>query len=481
MDKKDFIQQSPHHWILDKNKHKTMKVKAEIFASEQILLNSLADNSIQQVINVAALPEIVSSSLAMPDIHYGYGFCIGGVAAFPADTGIVLPGGVGYDINCGVRLLATNISAATIEDRFEALGYAILNRIPTGLSSKGSLKLNKSEFLRIIQRGAKEIVGSSRGSKSDLQHIESSGRLEVSMPEVISERACERGKTQVGSLGSGNHFIEIQLIDEIFDEETAKIFGLAKGNIAIMIHTGSRGFGHQIASDTIEKFRRKFLAGLKVQDPQLIHAPINSTPGRHYLQALNAASNFAWANRHLLMEELITIFEKTLSSSRKQLGIELLYDQAHNIAKFETHRLEGRQVKLLVHRKGATRAFPPGHADLAERFQTSGQPVIIPGSMGTASYVLRGTKKAMDLTFGSSAHGAGRSMSRHKAIKYASRMDVRQILKQKNILVFSHSNRGLKEEIPQAYKNIDEVVQVTASSGISQKVARMIPLVVIKG
>lgn len=481
MEKEDFQQKAPCHWILEKNKCRSMRVNAEVFASEQILAHSLADNSIQQVINVASLPEIVRSSLAMPDIHYGYGFCIGGVAAFPADTGIVLPGGVGYDINCGVRLLATDIPVENMDDQLERLGYSILNQIPTGLSSQGGLRLNRHEFNGILRHGAREIVDHYQGEKKDLRHIESSGALPFDMPEIISQRAIERGKTQVGSLGSGNHFIEIQLIEEVFDQGIADTFTLGKGNLAIMIHTGSRGFGHQIASDAIEAFRKKFLSALKVKDPQLIHAPIHSVQGRQYLQALNAASNFAWANRHLLMENLIAILEKTLGSSREQMGIRLVYDQAHNIAKFEDHPVGGKPVTLLVHRKGATRAFGPGHPDLPKTYRQTGQPVILPGSMGTASYVMHGTQAAMDLTFGSSAHGAGRRMSRHKAIQYAARMDVSQALKQRNILAFSHSARGLKEEIPQAYKDIDEVAEITRSTGISGKVARLVPLVVIKG
>jgi len=481
MELKDFDKISDSRWLLPKSKDKTMNVDAEIFASEEILKNAIEDSSMQQVVNVSSLPGILSNSLAMPDIHYGYGFCIGGVAAFPAESGIVSPGGVGYDINCGVRLLTTGIESGEIDLHGDSLGRTILRDIPTGLSRKGNLKLSKKEFSRVLKNGAEEIVNSFGGDKADLKFIESSGKLPFDSPEVISERAVERGRSQVGSLGAGNHFIEIQYIDEIFDEEAAEVFGLKKGNISIMIHTGSRGFGHQIAGDYIERIRKRNLHKIKIKDPQLIYAEINSKEGKHYLQALNAASNFAWANRHLLMENIISIFERVFTSSRKNLGIDLVYDQAHNIAKFETHRIKGKEERVLVHRKGATRAFPPGHPEIPGEYRGIGQPVLIPGSMGTASYVLRGTEQAMETTLGSSAHGAGRKMSRHKAIKFAGDLDVREKLKKNNILAFSYHNKGLKEEIPEAYKDIDDVIRVTEGTGISKKVARLVPLVVVKG
>ncbi|MCP5104065.1 MAG: RtcB family protein [bacterium] len=484
MELNDFDKMSDYRWVLDKKKNKLMNVDAEIFADQGILQTAVADESIQQVINVASLPGIVSRSFAMPDIHYGYGFSIGGAAAFPAESGIVLPGGVGYDINCGVRLLSTNIPAAEMEKYREPIGISILRDIPTGLTKKSNHKLSQKEFLRILKNGAAEIVSNFAGDKEDLRFIESSGSLDFDEPAIISARAIERGKTQVGSLGGGNHFIEVQLVDEIYDPQAAAVFGLKKGNVAIMIHTGSRGFGHQVATDFIERIRKKNLdklAKLKIKDNQLIFAEIKSKEGRTYLQALNAASNFAWANRHLLMEDIIVIFEHFFRSSAKKLGIRLVYDQAHNIAKFEQHMVQGKKEKLLVHRKGATRAFPPGHPEIPAEYKHIGQPVLIPGSMGTASYVLKGTQKAMDISFGTSAHGAGRKLSRHKAIKFASDMNVREELKNKNILVFSLSKRGLKEEIPEAYKEIGDVIEVTEGAGISEKVARLIPLVVIKG
>jgi tRNA-splicing ligase RtcB len=481
----DFTRLSPYRWVLEKEKNKSqgMNTDAEIFATEEILKAAVEDQSINQVVNVSALPGIASHSLAMPDIHYGYGFCIGGAAAFPADTGLVSPGGVGYDINCGVRLLATGIPVKDAEALRESIGYSILKTIPTGINTKGSIKLNKKEFIGVLKNGAEEIVSryASAGNEEDLAFIESGGKLEFGMPEIISERALERGRTQVGSLGGGNHFIEVQRVDEIYDEKAAAAFGLKKGNISIMIHTGSRGFGHQVASDFIERIRKKNLGKIKVRDPQLAYAEIQSPQGQHYLQALNAASNFAWANRHLLMDDILKIFENVFGSSAVQLGIHLVYDQAHNIAKFETHMLDGKNQNVLVHRKGATRAFPPGHKDIPAKYRPVGQPVLIPGSMGTSSYVLKGTETAMEVSLGSSAHGAGRRLSRHKAIKFSANMNVRETLREKNIMVFSHSHKGLREEIPEAYKEIDDVVEVTEGAGISTKVARLVPLVVVKG
>jgi tRNA-splicing ligase RtcB len=477
----DFEKIGPAQWRLPRKRFSSMKTDGDIFASEAILAAAIMDGSLDQVVNVATLPSIVGNSLAMADIHQGYGFCIGGVAAFPADEGIVLPGGVGYDINCGVRLLATSIPVADLKQNAESLGYAILKRIPTGLTAKSNYNLDRRQFLRIIENGSEEIVRNYAGSKEDLAFIESGGRLEFSRPEVISARAFERGHSQVGSLGSGNHFIEIQAVEEVFDPEAAARFGIREGMATVMIHTGSRGFGHQIATDHIEILRRKYLSRIHVNDPQLVYAGIGSPEGKNYLQALNAASNFAWANRHLLMEDLIAIFERIFHSSRKNLGMKLVYDQAHNIAKFENHRLGGRETRLLVHRKGATRAFPPLHPDVPAEYRPTGQPVILPGSMGTPSYLLRGTDQAMDLTFGSSAHGAGRRMSRHQAIRFSGKNNVRERLKEKGILVFSLSAHTLKEEIPEAYKPIDEVVEATEEAGISRRVARMGPLVVVKG
>jgi tRNA-splicing ligase RtcB len=478
---RNFEKISPCRWRLRRSEDKAMVVDAEIFASEEILKQAQDDASIEQVINVACLPGLVGSSLAMPDIHYGYGFCIGGVAAFPADDGLVLPGGVGYDINCGVRLLSSSIPVSEFLAMAESIGYAILQRVPTGLTPRSNYKLGRKEFQRVIRGGVREIVRSFAGEAGDLELIESGGCLPFDAPGIISPKAYERGSSQLGSLGSGNHFIEVQAVDEIYDPQAARLFGLEKDCVAVMIHTGSRGFGHQVASDYIETFRRRNLSRLPVRDPQLVHAAIGSAEGRNYLQALNAASNFAWANRQLLQEDIQAIFERIFGSGRERLGLALVYDQAHNIAKFEKHLIAGELTSLLVHRKGATRAFPPGHPDVPEKFRDTGQPVIIPGSMGSRSYVLRGTEQGAVLTFASSAHGAGRRLSRHQAVKLAARTDIRARLQEKGILVYSFSNQGLREEIPEAYKNVDDVVDVTVASGISEKVACLRPLLVIKG
>jgi tRNA-splicing ligase RtcB len=478
---REFEEVAPCRWRLGRSADGAMVADAEVFATREILQQALADGSIEQVINVACLPGLVGSSLAMPDIHYGYGFCIGGVAAFPAADGLVLPGGVGYDINCGVRLLASSIPASEFAAAAGGVGAALLQRIPTGLTPRSNYRLGRKEFRRVIGGGVREIVKSFSADPRDLELIESGGCLPFDSPAIISPKAYERGSSQLGSLGSGNHFIEVQAVEEIYDPEAARCFGLEKDRVAVMIHTGSRGFGHQIASDYIETFRRRNLGRLKVRDPQLVHAATGSAEGRNYLQALNAASNFAWANRQLLQEDVIAVFERVLRQGRERLALRLVYDQAHNIAKFERHEVSGREADLLVHRKGATRALPPGHPDIPPAYRSAGQPVLIPGSMGSRSYVLRGTAAGGEATFFSSAHGAGRRLSRHQAVKLAAQADVRERLQRGGILVFSLSAQGLKEEIPEAYKDVDDVVAVTVAGGISEKVARLRPLLVVKG
>jgi len=458
-----------------------MRVDVEIFASEAVLRQALADGSVDQVRNVACIPEVCYRSMAMPDIHSGYGFCIGGVAAFDAASGVVLPGGVGYDINCGVRALVTGLSQRELAPELDAIGNAMLNRIPTGMSRHGLVSPTEKEFMQLLRRGAAAAVELFGGRKEDLVCVESGGVLPVQTPIPVSERAIERGICQLGSLGSGNHFIEFQVVDRIFDADSADVFGLESGQVIVMIHTGSRGFGHQVATDAIDRFRRRFLKRIRVPDPQLVYAPIDSVPGREYLEVLNAAGNFAWANRHILMEAVIDVLERQCRAGRDALGIRLLYDQAHNIAKFEEHALDGIAKRLLVHRKGATRAFPPGHADLPEKYRRVGQPVLIPGSMGTASYVMRGVVTAMQLSFGSAPHGAGRKISRNQSLRIMRGRDIRAELSQRGIRVFSHSLRGLLEEAPEAYKDVDDVVEISHSAGLAEPVARLRPLLVLKG
>ncbi len=479
---RDFAEIAPCRWRLPKSAERAMTGDVEVFATREILQQALDDGSIEQVINVACLPGLVGRSLAMPDIHYGYGFCIGGVAAFPAAGGIVLPGGVGYDINCGVRLLASSIPAQEFAAVADSVGHAILARVPTGLTPRGLRPLNKKEFQRLVAGGVGEVVRRFDADPRDMEFIESGGCLPFDAPGALGPRACERGAAQLGSLGSGNHFIEVQAVEEVFDPAAAALFGLEPGCIVVMIHTGSRGFGHQVASDYIETFRKRNLARLKLRDPQLVHAAIASAEGKNYLQALNAASNFAWANRQLIQEEIVEILEKALGKGRSTLGLRLAYDQAHNIAKFERHEVDGRALDLLVHRKGATRALPPGHPDIPEKYRSVGQPVIIPGSMGSRSYVLRGTAAGASAgTFSSSAHGAGRRLSRHQAVKLSAGADVRDRMLKQGVRIFSLSGPGLKEEIPEAYKEIDDVVAATVAAGISEKVAKLRPLLVVKG
>jgi len=480
MEIRDFQSEGPHRWVYPRGRDSAMTVDACVFASEEILGRAVADGAIRQVLNVASLPGVISCSLAMPDIHFGYGFCIGGVAAFDAREGIVLPGGVGYDINCGVRLVATSIPAGEIRRAMEPLGSAVLARIPTGVGTRSLRSLSKKQFERVLRRGARMVVEEIAGDIGDLDFIESGGALAFSDPGVISPRALTRGRGQLGSLGAGNHFIEFEVVTDIFDPPAAAAFGISPGQVVIMIHTGSRGFGHQVATDYIERIRRKN-PPVDLKDKQLIYARIGSPEGRDYRAALNGASNFAWANRHLIMEDLIAILESYFHSSRGELGIRLVYDQAHNIAKEESHSIGGRSRSVLVHRKGATRAFPPGHPSLPDAYRAVGQPVIIPGSMGEGSYLLRGTREGMALAFGTAPHGAGRSMSRKQALHHSEGRDIPGELDEKGIRVLSHSSRGIREEMPAAYKSIDEVVRVTAEAGLAARVARMKPLLVIKG
>jgi len=476
-----FRQVSPCRWRLPAGTIRGQQADAEIIGNAATLEAAEADGALQQVLNVACLPGICGPSLAMPDIHQGYGFCIGAVAAFAADSGPVLPGGVGYDINCGVRLLSSRMAAVDLQPLLEDIGLLILRDIPTGLGS-GSADISRREFDAVISKGAQAVIESWGGEMADLERIESAGRLPFQERSgVISTRARERGLGQLGSLGSGNHFIEIQRVGEIFDPVAAAAFGLEKDCMAVLIHSGSRGFGHQVATDYIELFKKKKTDSKTLPDPQLVYAPADSPQGKRYLEALNAAANFAWANRQLLQERVICILERLTANSRRSLGMELIYDQAHNIVKTEKHMAEGREMKLLVHRKGATRAFPAGHPELPAVYRSTGQPVILPGSMGTASYLLKGSAESMAVSFGSAPHGAGRRLSRHQAVRSASGRDVTQDMRRRGVQVFALSRRGLLEEIPEAYKDVEEVVKITETAGLAARVARLDPLLVVKG
>lgn len=452
-----------------------MKVPAIIYASKK-LLESIEENAIQQLANIASLKGIQKHALAMPDIHSGYGFPIGGVAAFDTKEGIISPGGVGYDINCGVRLLTTNLSVKEFLKKRTQLLEQIFKNVPSGLGSKGKIKVTKDILFEALSKGTKWAVKAGYGIKEDIEKTEENGCMPKADPNVISENAIKRGLPQLGSLGAGNHFLEVQKIEDIFEEEIAKAFGLNKENITIMIHCGSRGLGHQIASDYIKKMEQKF--GFKnLPDRELINAPINSDLGREYYAAMSAAVNYAFANRQMIMhwvrESFYNIFGK--------IKIELIYDVAHNIAKFEKHKINKETKTVCIHRKGATRSFGPERPELPEIYQKTGQPVLIPGSMGTASYVLVGTKKAEEVSFGSTAHGAGRVMSRHQALKQFRGEQVKVSLSKKNIEIKSKGWKGLAEEAPGVYKDVDEVVKVSHKVGIGNKVVKLIPLCVIKG
>ncbi len=438
--------------------------------------------SIEQVANVATLPGIVGASLAMPDIHTGYGFPIGGVAGFDIKEGIISPGGVGYDINCGVCLLKSNLSKKIISPKIKELVSGLYTEIPSGVGSKGKLRLNSEDLKKIILDGAKWAVSQGYGTLSDIERIESNGCLEGADPNLISQKAYERGKGQQATLGSGNHFLEIQYVDEIYDENAANLIGLYKDQITVMIHTGSRGFGHQICTDFIEimeKASRKY--SIDLPDKELACAPFNSPEGQDYFASMKAAANFAWANRLCIIHWTRELFQKVLKMSPKELGMSLVYDVAHNIAKLEEHIIEGEKKKLIVHRKGATRAFPPNHPELPNVYKNIGQPVLIPGDMGRASFILVGTEKGMKETFGSTCHGAGRLLSRHQAIKKAKGRAIWREMEDRGIIVKAAGRETLAEEMSEAYKDIANVIDVVQDAGISLKVARLKPLGVIKG
>jgi len=458
-----------------------MRVKGIVYVDE-VLERELETQSIEQVANVATLPGIVGSSMAMPDIHTGYGFTIGGVAAFDLKDGIVSPGGVGYDINCGVRLLRSNLKKEEVVPRIKDLVGVLYNEIPSGVGSKGKIRLGPEDERRILLKGARWAVEQGFGNAEDLEKIESGGCINGADPTLISNKAYERGRAQQGTLGSGNHFLEVQYVDEIYDERAANSLGLFKDHITVMIHTGSRGFGHQVCTDFLEVMERA-VSKYKIQlyDKELACAPFGSPEAQDYLAAMRAAANYAWANRQCIMHWAREVFLRIFSISPKKLGMELIYDVAHNIAKIEEHEVNGRKMKLIVHRKGATRAFPPDHPELPEIYMPLGQPVLIPGDMGRASYVLLGTKKAMQETFGSTCHGAGRVMSRHQAIKRAKGRAIWREMEDKGIIVRSAGRETLAEEMSEAYKDVSNVVDVVHNAGISKKVARLRPIGVVKG
>ncbi len=459
-----------------------MRVPGLIIASEKLISKIDSERVVEQVRNVATLPGIVGHSLAMPDAHWGYGACVGGVAAFDSDGGIVSPGIAGYDLSCGIRLLSTGLQAAQVKADLPRLMDALFAAVPSGVGIGGPLRVNAKEMRGVFRHGAKWAVSRGFGEAADLDACEDGGFLPDAGEDVPSERAVERGNDQLGTLGSGNHFLEVQEVDEIFDPKVAETFGLSRGQLVLMIHTGSRGCGYQVCTDYLQIIRKaSHRFGIKLPDAQLASAPVESPEAQEYLAAMRAASNFARANRQVITQRAREAMEQTLQRSPRDLDVRVVYDVSHNLIKKETHVVEGKEKKLFVHRKGATRAFPPGHLDIPERYREVGQPVLLPGSMGTHSYVLVGTEQAMKETWGTTAHGAGRRMSRTQAAKQTNGGELlRELLKQ-GVHVRTDSLRGLAEEAPFAYKDVSEVVEACHRSGISRKIARMRPIGVVKG
>jgi len=459
-----------------------MRVPGRIYASAELMVDIEKDEAPQQVANVACLPGIVGYSLAMPDIHWGYGFAIGGVAAFDLDEGIISPGGVGYDINCGVRLMRAGLERREIEPCLEDLVGALFTQIPAGVGSSGKVKLKAKEFERMLTQGARWAVGQGYGDSSDLDHVEEQGCMTGANPEQVSKKAYERGLDQLGTLGSGNHFVEIGYVDEVYDERAAQVFGLRRDGVTVTIHTGSRGFGHQVCEDFIRTFKAAVdRYGIRLPDWQLCCAPILSKEGQAYLEAMACAINFGFANRQMIGEWVRRAFQQVLKQSPRRLDLQVVYEVAHNIAKIERHQVGKKQKEVCVHRKGATRAFPAGHPEVPEDYRAVGQPVLIPGDMGRYSYVLAGAPGAMEQTFGSTCHGAGRLLSRSQAKK---QIDVRRVLEEmssRGIRLMARGRRTIAEEVPAAYKDVSLVVETVHRAGISTKVARLRPLGVIKG
>jgi tRNA-splicing ligase RtcB len=455
-----------------------MRVPGMIYTSAQMIDHIIREKAIEQVANVATMPGIVERSMAMPDIHWGYGFPIGGVAAFDVRTGVISPGGIGYDINCGVRLLRTNLKKADIAGRIKELVAGLFSNIPSGVGSTGKVNISADRVKEVLEDGARWAVKNGFGRAADLAHIEEEGRMAGADASCVSAHAIERGREQLGTLGAGNHFLEIQVIDTIYDDAVARVFGLFDGQVTVMIHTGSRGLGYQVCDDHLKILQDTISRyGIVLPDRQLACAPIDSPEGKEYFAAMAGAANYAWANRQLITHWVRETFARVMERAPEEMGLEVVYDVAHNIGKFEEHK--GRA--LLVHRKGATRSFAPGNSAIPADYRSAGQPVIIPGTMGTASYVLSGTAHAMEETWGSTCHGAGRVMSRSQALKSMRGEQVARDLAKHGIVAQSASWKTLAEEAPSAYKNVNEVVDVCDHAGISHKVARLKPLGVVKG
>jgi len=478
----DLIKVNNYEWEIPKSYRRDMRVPVRLFITRELLEQAMGDKSLEQAVNAATLPGLVGYVIVMPDMHQGYGFPIGGVAATRYPEGVISPGGIGYDINCGVRLLGSQIPVEAAQPYMGELASALNHYCPSGVGKGGSLRLNAKELDQVCSKGARWTIKRGYGTENDLRRTEEGGCLDGADPAKLSPRAKKRGLPQLGSLGAGNHFIEIDLIQEIHNDEAARVMGLKQGNLALQIHCGSRGLGHQVCSDYVRRLQgalQKY--GIIIPDRELVCAPLDSPEGRDYLAAMRSAANYAFANRQLLTYWARKAFGEVLAGKVKNWYLHQVYDIAHNMGKIEKHLIDGEEVEVCVHRKGATRAFGPGYEGLPEEYKKIGQPVLVPGSMGTSSWVLVGTEKSMIRAFGSSCHGAGRTMSRSKAKKTIWGSDLREELEKKGIHIRAKSMAGLAEEAPAAYKDVDAVVDTVVGAGIVRRVARLVPLAVIKG
>jgi tRNA-splicing ligase RtcB len=473
---------SDYEWEIPKSFRQDMQVPVRIFATRDLLEAVMDDKSLEQAVNTATLPGLVGHVVVMPDMHQGYGFPIGGVAATRYPQGVISPGGIGYDINCGVRLLASQIDYEAVKDQMDAIVSALNHYCPSGVGTKGHVRLDFAELDRVCREGSRWAQKAGYASEADVRRTEEGGCLEGADPGKVSKKAKERGRAQIGTLGAGNHFIEVDIIEQVFDDQAAGVMGLAEGNLVVQIHCGSRGFGHQICTDYVQEFQdavRRY--GIHLPDRELVCAPSDSPEGMNYLAAMRSAANYAFANRQVLAHFARKAFEEVLAGKVPNWHLHQVYDIAHNMGKIETHEIDGERIKVLVHRKGATRAFGPGFEGLPEEYRPIGQPVLVPGSMGTSSWVLVGTQESMQRSFGSTCHGAGRVMSRAKAKKAVWGEELKSQLESSGIHVRAGSMAGLAEEAPQAYKDVDEVVATVTGAGIACKVARLVPVAVVKG
>ena len=471
-----------NQYQIDADSNSGMKVPVRIYADEPLLQKMLSDRTIMQAKNVSSIPGIVGQSIVLPDGHEGYGFPVGGVAAMDAEEGMISPGGVGYDINCGVRLLRSNLTEQTVRSKLKELVTDLFSSIPSGVGSKGAVRLSHSELDEVLVKGVNWAIDHGYGSSDDADVCEENGQIQNADPNKVSDKARKRGAPQLGSLGSGNHFLEVQKVTEVHDEEAANRMGLKEGTITVLVHCGSRGFGHQVCSDYLrvsEQAMEKY--DIHLPDRELACVPNNSEEGESYRKAMFSALNFAWSNRQMLTHWTRKSFERVFNQTESDLEMKLVYDVSHNIAKVEKHKVDGKERKVVVHRKGATRAFPANRDEIPSRYRDLGQPVLVPGSMGTASWVLLGQPNSMDLSFGSTAHGAGRTMSRSKARRNYTEASVKKSLNDKGIFIKALTRDGVVEETPQAYKDVDAVVNVSHNLGIATKVAKLVPIGVIKG